>query len=270
MFDELTRTILSLGVLVLLLAWESFRPFYGYFDGKLRDRGWHGIRNLGLGVLNAVLNGLLCAVLWLMVIRWTYAHEFGILYWADLGFWGRLLGAFLLLDLWMYGWHRLNHRVPFLWRFHRVHHSDRQMDVTTASRFHFGEIVMSCCFRAPVIAIVGVELWELAAYEVTMFFVAQFHHANVGLPFYIERFLRSLIVTPVMHKLHHSRWQPETDSNFAAVFSIWDRLFRTFRLRKDPREIRLGLDESLPSESENFRSMLLSPLRERVDGDQRK
>ena len=270
MFEEFLRTTLSLGILVILLAWESFRPFFRFFDGKLRDRGSHGVRNLGLGVLNAGLNGLFCAGLWLLVTRWTEFHEFGILYWGGLTSWGRLVGAFLLLDLWMYGWHRLNHRVPFLWRFHRVHHSDRQMDVTTASRFHFGEIILSCCFRAPVIALIGVEFWELAAYEVTMFFVAQFHHANVGLPFMIERFLRTVIVTPVMHKLHHSRWRPETDSNYAAVFSFWDRLFRSFRMRKDPRQIRLGLDDSLPVESENFRAMLLSPIRERSDGVRRK
>ena len=82
----------------------------------------------------------------------------------------------------------------------------------------------------------------------------------------IERFLRSIIVTPVMHKVHHSRWQPETDSNFAAIFSFWDRLFWTFRLRKDPRQIRLGLNDSMPVELENFRAILLSPIRERTDG----
>lgn len=270
MFDELLRTTLSFVVLGLLLAWESFRPFFAHFDGNLRERGWHGLRNLGLGILNAGLNGLFCAGLWLVVTRWTASHEFGIINWAGFPFWLRVVAAFLLLDLWMYGWHRLNHAVPLLWRFHRVHHSDRLMDVTTASRFHFGEIVLSCCFRAPVIALIGLDFWELAAYEVTMFFVAQFHHANVGLPNVLERMLRSLIVTPLMHKLHHSRWQPETDSNFSAVFSFWDRLFRTFRLSDDARQIRFGLDEFGPNESEKISSLLLSPIENGAEGQSRK
>ena len=119
-------------------------------------------------------------------------------------------------------------------------------------------------------ALIGLDFWELAAYEVTMFFVAQFHHANVGLPNVLERMLRSLIVTPLMHKLHHSRWQPETDSNFSAVFSFWDRLFRTFRLSDDARQIRFGLDEFGPNESEKISSLLLSPIENGAEGQSRK
>ncbi|MDX1531724.1 MAG: sterol desaturase family protein [Rhodothermales bacterium] len=148
----------------------------------------------------------------------------------------------MVFDVWTYAWHRINHRVPFLWRFHRVHHADAEMDVTTASRFHVGELALSSALRIPLIVLVGVYAWELLLYETLMFAVVQFHHANVGLPARLDRALRAVIVTPAMHKVHHSRLQPETDSNYSSLFSWWDRLFRSFRLRERPEEIRFGLD----------------------------
>ena len=131
----------------------------------------------------------------------------------------------------MYAWHRINHRVPFLWRFHRVHHSDAQMDVTTASRFHTGEIALSSLLRIPLILALGVTAWQLVLYETMMFGVVQFHYANIALPPRAESVVSRVIVTPTMHKVHHSRWQPETDSNYSAMLSVWDRLFGSFRRR---------------------------------------
>jgi sterol desaturase/sphingolipid hydroxylase (fatty acid hydroxylase superfamily) len=161
----------------------------------------------------------------------------------------------------MYWWHRLNHRIPFLWRFHRMHHSDPRMDVTTANRFHIGEIALSSILRLPVIALLGLQLWELALYELAMFSVVQLHHANVALPGWLDRALRWIIVTPFMHKVHHSRWRPETDSNYSSLFSFWDRLFRTFRLRDDPRTLRLGLDEFDSPKDHTLVGLLATPIR---------
>lgn len=116
------------------------------------------------------------------------------------------------------------------------------MDVTTAGRFHFGEIALSSLLRIPLVLLLGIRLPELVAYEAMMFAVVQFHHANIGLPEWMDRLLRLAIVTPAMHKVHHSRVQAETDSNYTSLFSFWDRLFGTFRLRDDLRTIRFGLD----------------------------
>ena len=165
------------------------------------------------------------------------------------------------MDGWTYGWHRLNHRVPFLWRFHRAHHSDAQMDVTTASRFHIGEILFSNCLRIPLILLLGIQLWELVLYETALLAVIQFHHANVGVPPRLDQLLRCFIVTPAMHKVHHSRWQPETDSNYSSLLSIWDRLFRSFRLRDDPRTIQFGLDEFARPENQTLAGILKTPLK---------
>ncbi len=263
------RSISALSLLVILLTWESLVPFFAFFAGDTRERARHGLKNLALGILNSVLTGLGFAAMWWTTAQWAQAHGFGLLNWLTLPAWARLAGVFLLFDAWMYSWHRLNHRIPFLWRFHRVHHSDLKMDVTTASRFHIGEIVVSSILRVPVIALLGLQLWELALYELAMFTVVQLHHANVAFPAGLDRALRVVIVTPFMHKVHHSRWQPETDSNYSSLFSFWDRFFGSFRMRENPHTLRLGLDEFNRPEDHTLTGLLATPLKrvQRVAGE---
>ena len=256
------RSISAIGFLVLLLAWESLAPFGSYFVGKTGDRLLHGIKNLALGILNALLVGFVFVALWWATAEWARAHQFGLLNWLQMPGWVRLAAAFLLFDAWMYFWHRMNHRIPFLWRFHRTHHSDPRMDVTTANRFHLGEIFFSSVLRVPVIALLGLELWELALYEAAMFTVVQIHHANVAFPPRLDRSLRTLIVTPFMHKVHHSRWQPETDSNYSSLFSFWDRLFGSFRLREDSHTLEYGLEEFDPPEHQTLAGLLATPIKQ--------
>lgn len=256
------RSISALSLLVILLAWESLAPFFSYFAGSTGERMRHGLKNLALGVVNSLLTGLGFVALWWTTAQWAQAHGFGLLNWLPMPGWARLAGAFLVFDAWMYWWHRLNHRVPFLWRFHRTHHSDPKMDVTTANRFHIGEIALSSVLRVPVIALLGLQLWELALYELAMFTVVQLHHANVAFPAWLDRALRVVIVTPFMHKVHHSRWQPETDSNYSSLFSFWDRLFRSFRVRDDPRTLRFGLDEFSQPEDHTLTGLLATPLKQ--------
>ena len=249
--------------LVLLLLAESAHPFFELFRDT-KTRGAHLLRNLALGLLNTAVIALVFAGLWVLAAEWAEARGVGLLHVltgrAGLPAWAHLVGAVLLLDVWTYAWHRMNHRIPFLWRFHRVHHSDAEMDVTTASRFHVGELVLSSALRVPVIALLGVYAWELLLYETLMFAVVQFHHANVGLPPWLDRALRAVIVTPNLHKVHHSRLQPETDSNYSALFSWWDRLFRSFRLRERPEEIQFGLDPFDGPEHQTMAGLLKMPL----------
>src|ERR1051326_1646263 len=133
-------SIVSLTLLVTLLAWESLVPFFVYFTGNRSERIRHGLKNVSFGVFNALLTDVVFASLWWATAAWAQSKDFGVLHWLSFHGWVRVAGAFLLFDAWMYWWHRLNHRVPFLWRFHRMHHSDPKMDVTTANRFHIGEI----------------------------------------------------------------------------------------------------------------------------------
>lgn len=143
-------------------------------------------------------------------------------------------------DAWMYGWHRLNHQVPFLWRFHRFHHADEAMDVTTGVRFHPLELLFSELFRLPVLALLGMGAAELALYNLLAFPVILLHHSNVALPERIERALALAIPSPNLHRVHHSDRREESDANFGTLLSLWDRLFGTWRWRERFDDFRFG------------------------------
>lgn len=265
------QTLAMLAGLVLLLLWEHAHPFFDFFRTDPKKRRRHALRNLLLGAINAVVVAVGFVGLWGAAAIWAAQHDVGLLHvlaaTVGLPAWAHAVGAVLLLDAWTYVWHRLNHAVPFLWRFHRVHHHDPTMDVTTASRFHTGEIVLSSALRLPILLLLGVHLWELVLYETVMFTVVQFHHANVGLPAGLDRALRTVIVTPHMHKVHHSRWQPETDSNFSSLFSFWDRIGRTFRMREDWSTFRFGLDGWDGDDDQRFAGLLRGPMRRNASDD---
>jgi sterol desaturase/sphingolipid hydroxylase (fatty acid hydroxylase superfamily) len=236
---------LAVATLVLLFAWESIQPYMVLFSRRREGwarRGRHALINLGIGFVNALVTGLVFTAVWLAVTVWGADRGIGLLHWVPLPTWLGWILAILLLDAWTYAWHRMNHVIPFFWRFHKLHHSDRAMDVTTASRFHIAEITFSSLLRVPVLLLVGCSIEQLAAYELLMFAVVQFHHANIGVPPALDRALRTVIVSPSMHKVHHSVVRAECDSNFSSLFSWWDRIFRTMRVSRDPKAIRFGVD----------------------------
>jgi sterol desaturase/sphingolipid hydroxylase (fatty acid hydroxylase superfamily) len=249
--------------LFVLLWWETLAPFLPLFSSSWRGRAGHGLRNITLSLINAGLTALLFTGLWAGAAGWAEYHSWGVLSWLNGWPVGHALAALLALDLWTYWWHRLNHRLPVLWRFHRAHHSDLQVDVTTASRFHLGEILFSDCLRVPLILLIGVRFKELLIYETVLLALVQFHHANIGLPGGLDRLLRCFIVTPAMHKVHHSRVSVETDSNYSSISSVWDRLFRSFRLRPDPRTIQFGLDDFSEPGDQTLAGILKTPLARR-------
>ena len=251
------------GWLVLLLAWETGAPFLGFFRGRWRERTRHDGVNFAIGAVNALFNAVVAAGLWLWVSQLAARHGFGLLHRLNLSPWIELGLAVFLLDLWMYWWHRLCHVVPVLWRFHRVHHSDPRMDVSTAYRFHFGEMLASSVARVPVIALVGLSLGQILVFEALMFAVVLLQHANVALPAPVDRVLRWVLVTPFMHKVHHSDWQPETDSNYCSLFSWWDRVFGSYRERPDHAAIRFGLHEFRASDEQSFVALFLNPFKGR-------
>jgi sterol desaturase/sphingolipid hydroxylase (fatty acid hydroxylase superfamily) len=233
----LTKRVLPVALLIVFWCWETGRPFFGKREERLKHAG----RNLAFAVFNTVVLGLVFGSLTVMVAVWTEKNQLGLLNHLGLVEPFRFVLAMVLLDGWMYLWHRANHAVPFLWRFHRMHHSDRTMDVTTATRFHLGEHVGSAVLRLGLIPLLGWELWDLVVYDMLVVAVTQFHHADISVGRW-DRWLRLLMVSPYMHKVHHSNQQPETDSNFSTVLSIWDRLAGTFRMRSDPATLVFGLE----------------------------
>jgi sterol desaturase/sphingolipid hydroxylase (fatty acid hydroxylase superfamily) len=252
---------LAFGLLAVLLLWETASPFFVFPKG--RSRLAHGVKNMLMGLVNGLVTSLGFAGLWWLAAESSARHGLGILHALSWPVVAETVVAVLLLDAWTYAWHRMNHRIAFLWRFHRVHHSDPHMDVTTANRFHFGEIVFSSVLRMPLIYLLGIRLEHLALYELIMFAVVQFHHANISLGARADRALSWFIVTPFMHKIHHSRWQPETDSNYSSLLSVWDRIFRSFRTSPDPSTLRLGLDEFENDSFQTLPGMVMTPLDKR-------
>ncbi len=247
---------IALGVLWLL---EGLVPM---FEGRDR-RTRHDAANVALGVFNAAVASFLFAGATLVVTQWADRHGIGLLHWLGWsGAWG-FAAAFLLFDLWQYAWHRLNHRVGILWRFHAVHHADRDLSASSGLRFHTGEIVLSSTARLMVLPVLGITLPQLLLYEAVLLPVILFHHGNIKLPGSADRVLRWLIVTPWMHWVHHSVHQPETDSNYSSVFSFWDRLFGSFRLVDNPRLIGLGLRGTRHRDWATLTGMLAMPFHRR-------
>jgi sterol desaturase/sphingolipid hydroxylase (fatty acid hydroxylase superfamily) len=259
-FIQHYRLPISAGFLILLMAWETARPYFGFFRGHPLTRSRHALRNLAFGAINILLVPLGFVTAWTWAASFSQSRHLGLLHQFPLPAWAHAAAAVLLLDAWTYWWHRLNHTIPFLWRFHRTHHSDPQMDVTTATRFHVGEIAMSNLLRIPIILLLGVRVWEMAIYESLALAVVMFHHANVGLPPRLDRLLRLFLVTPAMHKVHHSRLPAETNSNYTSLLSLWDRLFRSFRLRPNPHEIHFGLEGYDRESRQTIAGLLRTPL----------
>lgn len=193
-------------------------------------------------------------------------------FWAEAQGWGLLNNLPLALPLWLlaivtlllrgfisFATHYLNHKVPVLWRIHRVHHMDTELDVSATVRFHPLEMPLSAAIGAPMVIALGLPPWLLLVYELFDVVITLFSHSNTRLPAGIERWLRYLIVTPGLHTVHHSSTREDTDSNFSAVFPVWDVLFGTFRTQ--PRlPLELGLREYRGDEVDRFWWLLVSPF----------
>lgn len=246
------------GAVALSILWlaEGFGGLWLHGPERVR----HGARNVAMGAINAVVRALFLPGLLLGVTVAARQSGFGLLNRTEWPAWVELAAAVLLLDLWGYVWHVVSHHIPLLWRFHAVHHHDAQMDSTTALRFHFGDIVLASLSLLAVAPLLGVSVPQILVYELILIPSSIFHHANVRLPRNVDRALGWVIVTPSMHIVHHSRWHVETDSNYSAIFSFWDRLFGTLRRSADPGSIRPGLDGYRVRDHATLRGMLATPL----------
>lgn len=240
------RAALFVGGLVLCLFFEGLFPLRDATQPKAK----RVLLNLAFAAIGAVLSRLVFLWIVLCTSNWVAAHKVGLLYRLDLPRSVEVLLGLFLLDYTFYFWHVWNHHVPFLWRFHNVHHVDLDVDVTTAARFHFGELALSAPFRSAQLMVFGIDPFTWVLFETLVVTATQFHHGNLRLPEKIDQALAWLIVTPRMHGLHHSLIQNETNSNYSTVFSFWDRLHRSLTKGlpqhpvgvpsyRDPRELTL-------------------------------
>ena len=229
--------IILTGFLVLLFVIET--------KYKLRIRVQSRIKRI---VINTVLALPAFALLRFMLIPtlvWlAFKNEslhFGLNYLYIFPSWIENIIAFILLDYAIYWWHIILHKMPLMWRFHLVHHTDLDLDVTTAFRFHFGEMFGSVIYRGAAVLLIGASPLIILIYEIIFEAETQFHHSNTKLPLHFEKMLNKIIVTPRMHGIHHSVIKHETNSNYSTIFSFWDRMHKTIRLNIQQNEIVIGV-----------------------------
>lgn len=248
------RPATVLSVLAILLLLESWTPF----RTSIRSRFRHIATNLSIAGSNAVVVNLLFSGTLMLVSR--QAEGWGLLQYLEVGSLSKVVTSIVLLDLIFYGFHRANHIIPFLWRFHRAHHSDLVLDVTTAFRFHLGEVLISVLLKAVVIALLGIPVIGLLSFEILLVAAAEFQHSNLRLPELIDKRLRLLIITPHMHWIHHSQLSLHHNSNFGTILSAWDRLFHTYSLPVRQEEVRIGLEQYAAPEQVGLRRFYTMPF----------
>jgi sterol desaturase/sphingolipid hydroxylase (fatty acid hydroxylase superfamily) len=218
-------------------------------------------RNLVIGVLAGATTAASELPIVAPVQRFAKRRRTGLLRQVRLPRALRMVLGFLLLDYTLYLWHWWNHRSRLLWRFHAVHHIDRDLDSTTGLRFHAGELAMAAAFRALQVALLGVDDATLRLWQKMLVASVVFHHSNLELPLAVEARLNAVIVTPRMHGIHHSTRSDETDSNFASLLSCWDRLHRTLRLDVAQDAVTIGVDGFSRPEDVTLERSLTLPFR---------
>ncbi len=244
------RAAPAFGGLAVFLVAEAVRPFRTPLQSKLR----HVATNLSIAGSNAVVVNLVFGGLLLAWADHATTAGWGLFSQVPLGSAETILTSIVVLDLIFYAAHWANHRAPVLWRFHRAHHSDLDLDTTTALRFHVGEVLWSTAIKATCIVLLGVSPWGLVAFETTLGLAAQWQHSNLRLPNHWDAALRLVIVTPHMHRIHHSRVPDEHNANYGTIFSWWDRVLGSYHLDVAQERIAIGLSAyPLPKDADFFR-----------------
>ncbi len=250
-------------VLVVLLSWQRIAPRREIASGSWK----RPLVNLLLMIVNAFMLRLLLPFAALSMAALAELHGWGLFNKLSVNIWLAGILSFLLFDLVIYFQHRLMHKIPLLWRMHRVHHSDTEFDVTTGVRFHPLEILISLCIKIIAVLLIGPPLIAVIVFEVVLSSSSLFNHSNILIPSLIERTLRLFIVTPDMHRVHHSARETETNSNFGFNISLWDRLFATYldQPADGHQHLIIGLKEFRGAEFVSILWLLKQPLLNRAE-----
>lgn len=249
-------TIILITIFVILFLLESKFQLRRRVQSRWKRFFINFIVSIPAFVLLRIL--LIPAMVWLATQNQQWHFGLNYLYAAPV--WLKAGISFLLLDYSNYIWHILLHKLPVLWRFHLVHHTDLDLDITTAFRFHFGEMIGSVIFRGAAIILIGASPVMVLIYEIAFEVATQFHHSNTKIPFQFEKMLNYLIVTPRMHGIHHSMVKKETDSNFSIIFSFWDRIHKTVRLNIHQNKIVMGVPHYADEKELTIGNLLKMPF----------
>jgi len=251
------RMAILVGGLLLFWVIEGAIPLFtlGYKKNKIR----HAAINFGFTIIHLVIHTLL-AIIIVLLSDWCRDQSFGLVYWSHANILWTIVIGVMALDFSSWLVHFVMHKIRPLWGFHLIHHSDNSVDVTTGLRHHPGDSLLRGIFFLLLIFVSGAPMYAVMIYQTLLVFSTAFTHANISLPRWLDKALSYFLVSPNMHKVHHHWKQPFTDSNYGAVFSIWDRLFGTYK-KLEPKEIRYGLDRYYPNEKdEDFISLMKKPF----------
>ena len=250
------RLVMLIALCGLLWALESIIPLYRFRNRRVR----HAMPNVAL-TLMLVITNLSLSFSSAYLADFSVRNAIGLFPFLGLQYFAQIIFGVLALDLFAYFAHVLLHKSWLGWQFHRVHHSENAVDVTTAFRQHPGETVWRILWQLAAIVVFGIPLWVVIVYLIFSGLNAELEHANIRVNPQIDRLLRLLVVTPNMHKVHHSRNQRETDSNYSNIFSIWDRLFGTYTSAIDFGRLKYGLDGFDVKERQTLTGLLKMPFK---------
>lgn len=245
-------------VLILLVTAEWRRPFRAVPGSPLR---W--ARHLAVSALGTLLLRFGLPMLAVGFGAFVDEHKVGPLQIYDLPRWLSVVLGVIVLDLAIYAQHRAFHASPLLWRLHRMHHSDTAIDASTGIRFHPFEIVLSMLVKIGIVVLFGIPALAVLIFEILLNASSLFTHANLALPAALERGLRRVLVTPEMHRIHHSVLRHETDSNYGNFFAFWDRLFKSYRAapERDPATMPIGIESFRSEPEQRLPALLVQPFR---------
>ncbi|MCC5880829.1 MAG: sterol desaturase family protein [Idiomarina sp.] len=252
------RLIVFIAVLLALLGAEVYWPR----RGRERTRGQRWGSNFGIVVIDTLLLRIAFPVAAIGTALWAESTGFGLLNILNVPLWLSVVASLLLLDFAIWAQHLMFHRVPWLWRMHRLHHADVDMDVTTALRFHPLEILLSMLIKIGVVVLFGAPAVAVLLFEVILNATAMFNHSNIRLRDKADKWLRRFVVTPDMHRVHHSWHVHETDSNFGFNLPWWDRLFGTYRAQPEDGHdnMTIGINQFRQADDNKLHRLLLQPF----------
>jgi sterol desaturase/sphingolipid hydroxylase (fatty acid hydroxylase superfamily) len=243
------------GIFIFLLCEQGFS-----YRAPTVSRIKRWLANVPLSIINGTIYHFLYTSAIVALILAGQEKQTGLLNAWALPDWFKVAASILILDFFIYLWHLLTHVLPFLWRFHRVHHSDLNMDVTTANRFHLGEFFFTGLIRMAVVHTFGITLIAYILFEILVNLSVQFHHSSIKVPFRLERWWAVLFVPPFLHRIHHSVRIRERDSNYGVIFSIWDRMLGTLTTAVAQEKIVIGIGSHRNIEVLGFWRLLAMPF----------
>ena len=265
MFDQLTndpdqsRLIIFFAVLLLMAILEFLIP-RRKVDAN-RPTRWSS--NIGIVILDSLIARIILPTSTIAVALYADSKNLGLFNQFSAESWLIIFAAILILDVLIYAQHVFFHKVHWLWRFHRMHHSDTHIDVTTGIRFHPVEIILSLLIKFAAIIIFGIPALAILLFEIILNATAMITHSNLSIPIWLDKLLRTIFVTPDMHRIHHSVHRNETDSNYGFNFSFWDRLFGTYidQPKDTHLKMKIGLNQFRDKREQIIDKLLTQPFR---------